>query len=176
VASLVDGALGGLLRARTHVVLTLLSQIVDRVRAVAPGTAVSVMDGSGAQLGYATGRPVTAAPATSIAWQQGLDLAAVREVCDVVVTGYFANPDRLGRELVSYLTVLGPDAFERMELILRPTVPDVESEGDLVRKVRVASSAGATRLGFYHYGLVRLRSLDWIAAALSHDPVATGFG
>ena len=172
LASLADGELGGLLRARTRVVTSLLTEIVDRVRTVAPGTRVSVIDGSGAQLGYATGRPDTAAPATSIAWRQGLDLAAVRDVCDVVVTGYVADPRRLEAELESYRAVLGREAFERMELILRPTIPDVASEDDLVEKVRVAATAGVTRLGFYHYGLVRLQALDWIASALSREPLA----
>ena len=66
--SLADGEMGGVLRARTRVVGSLITAIDERVAAVAPGTSVRVIDGSGAELGYATGRPQTADPATSIGW------------------------------------------------------------------------------------------------------------
>jgi hypothetical protein len=167
ISRLADGELGGLLRARQQVVTDLLAEIVDRVRRIAPRTNVRVIDGSGAQLGYATGRPDTSAPATSIAWRQGLDLTIVPSLCDLVVCGYFADPRRLERELASYEEVIGAEAYERLELIIRPALPDVATREDLVERVRVASAGGVRELGFYHYGLVRLEALDWISAALS---------
>jgi len=33
--------------------------------------------------------------------------------------------------------------------------------------VAAARTAGAERIDFYHYGLMRLASLDWIGAALA---------
>jgi hypothetical protein len=54
-----------------------------------------VIDLAGAQLGYATGRPEASTPAATLAWRPGLDVVALSQLCDVVVTGCFAGPQRL---------------------------------------------------------------------------------
>jgi hypothetical protein len=157
-----DGELSGYARVRQQTVTSLVDEIGRAVRAEAPNTRVVYLDPCGATLGYATGRPTTERTAASIGWRDGIDLAAIAPVADGLgAIGYFADPLRLERELRAYGS-LGAN----LEVILRPMFPDSRSAEELGNKVQVARHAGATDLSFYHYGFMRLESLDWIRAAL----------
>ena len=48
---------------------------------------------------------------------------------------------------------------------MRPMAPDCESADNLARKLEVARAAGCVEAGFYHYGFMRLESLDLIREA-----------
>jgi hypothetical protein len=134
------------------------------------GAALAFIDLSGAVKGYATGRPQgDAAPA--LAWQFGIDLAGIGAACgQVEAIGYAADPDRLRFDLAAYRAAIG--TATGLSVILRPMAPDCGSAENLADKLAVAADIGSTECGFYHYGFMRLESLDLIRSALrsaAHD-------
>ena len=156
------GELGGYLRARAETVASLVSEAAEA--AAAEGAAFAFIDLSGAIKGYATGRP-EGDPAPSIAWQFGIDGAAVARACgQLEAIGYAADPARLRFDLDAYRSLVGAN---RLSVILRPMPPDCESADNLAAKIAIASAAGAMEVGFYHYGFMRLESLDLIRTALT---------
>jgi hypothetical protein len=48
--------------------------------------------------------------------------------------------------------------------------PDCDSAENLAQKLAAAREAGAMEAGFYHYGFMRLESLDLVRSALSFAP------
>ena len=70
-------------------------------------------------------------------------------------------------DLAAYRALLGPEA--ELGVVLRPMSPDCGGPDNLRAKVGAARAAGVARLGLYHYGLMPLPSLDWIAAALGAE-------
>jgi hypothetical protein len=150
--------LGGYLRMREDVVSSLVAEVAAAARA--GGADLEFIELSGAVKGYATGRP-TGAPAPSIAWQLGVDVAAVARGCDgLSAIGYAADPERIRGDLEAYGDTV-------VSVIFRPTPPDCESPDDLRAKVELARERGLRRADFYHYGFMRLDALDWIRAALA---------
>lgn len=155
----------GYLDARVQVVTSL----ADEVSATAADgdTDVAFLDLSGAEKGFATGRPMGEAT-PMIGWQTGIDVATLADTCNTVeAIGYTADPDRLRFDLEAY-RALTPNA-SRLGLALRPMPPDCRSADNLAAKVALAREMGLKRVDFYHYGFCRLRALDWIQQALS-DP------
>jgi hypothetical protein len=157
----VEGDLAAYARAREEVVATLTTEVADAARL--GGASLTFMDLSGAIKGYATGRPSgEAAPA--MAWQHGIDVAALARVCgSLEAIGYAADPERLRFDLEVYRALAGPAA---LNVILRPMLPDCGSPENLRAKVDLARELGLARVDFYHYGLMRLDALDWIRAAV----------
>jgi hypothetical protein len=101
----------------------------------------------------------------TIAWRDGIDLAAIARVCDGLgALAYFADPSRFRREVAAYQALLPPD--RDLLVILRPMEPDVAVPDELAVKLRILAEQGVSRVGFYHYGFARLESLDWIRQAL----------
>jgi hypothetical protein len=95
----------------------------------------------------------------------GVDLLRVASLVDEFeILGYVAEADDLQHFVAGYLDEIGDVEFG---VGLRPMWPDTVSAASLIDKVRVALAAGASRVDFYHYGLMPSRSLDWIGAALS---------
>jgi hypothetical protein len=169
VEAFAGGELAGYLRARAGIVTSLVAEAADAART--EGAAFAFIDLSGAVKGYATGRPQgEAAPA--LAWQFGIDLAAIGAACgQVEAIGYAADPDRLRFDLAAYRSVCGPGC--RVSVILRPMAPDCDSAANLAAKLAVSADAGAIECSFYHYGFMRLEALDRIRTALqsaAHDP------
>jgi hypothetical protein len=149
--------LDGYLRVREDVVSSLVREVAAAARA--GGADFEFIELSGAVKGYATGRP-TGAPAPSIAWQLGVDVAGVARECDgLSAMGYAADLERIRSDLEAY-----GDAA--VSVIFRPTTPDCESPDDLRAKVELARERSLRRADFYHYGFMRLDALDWIRAAL----------
>jgi hypothetical protein len=159
-------AIGGerLLRyldARIETVTSLATQVSA---AAGAGTNVTFLDLSGAEKGFATGRPAGDAVPT-IGWQMGIDVTTLVKACDSIeATGYAADPDRLGFDLDAYRHLLSDTS--RLGLMLRPMPPDCRSADNLVTKVALARERGLKRIDFYHYGFCRLRSLDWVRQSL----------
>ena len=50
---------------------------------------------------------------------------------------------------------------------MRPMEPDCHSAENLAAKLRVARETGVERAHFYHYGFMRLESLDLVQEALA---------
>jgi hypothetical protein len=222
-----DGELGRFLDLRQTVVTSLVEEVTAAVHAESPETQVLFLDPSGATLGYSTGRPATEHTATSIAWRDGVDLAAVALASDGLgALAYFAEPDRFEREVNAYLQVLpdesqfqqvapeerphrqanpkeahreagledraqqvtGPGKWathpapsvvsacrpaaptrRHLEVLVRPMLPDADSPHVLAAKVATLRRMGINMVSFYHYGFMRLESLDWIRFALASN-------
>jgi hypothetical protein len=160
-------ALGGeeLLRyldARTETVTSLAAEVST---AAGDDTTMAFLDLSGAEKGFATGRP-TGDAAPTAGWRTGVDVASLTRACDVVeATGYAADPSRLEFDLDAYRA--SAEDGSRLGVMLRPMPPDCLAVDNLVAKVALAREQGLKRVDFYHYGLCRLRSLDWIRQSLA---------
>lgn len=162
VGALGDGAMNRYLEARTDTVTSLAGEVAAVARA--GGAALMFMDMTGAEMGFATGAPV-GPPAPVEAWHGGVDPAAVAIAAGgLEAVGYAADPVRLRQDLEAYRALL-PDAG-RLAVALRPMAPDCRSPENLAAKVALARELGLGAVDFYHYGLSRLRALDWISAAL----------
>jgi len=149
--------LDGYVRVREEVVSSLVAEVAAEARA--GGADFEFIELSGAVKGYATGQP-RGLPAPAIAWQLGVDIAAVARACGgLCAVGYANDSERVRGDLDAY-----GDAA--VSVIFRPTTPDCESPADLRAKVELARERGLRRVDFYHYGLMRLDALDWIHAAL----------
>ena len=160
------GELSAYLDTRCATVTSLVAEASEA--AAAEGAGFAFIDLSGAVKGYATGRP-QGGPAPSIAWQFGIDVGAVAAAGgQVEAIGYAADPERLRLDLGAYRDTIGPD--HRLSVILRPMAPDCDSAENLAQKLAVAREAGAVDAGFYHYGFMRLESLDLIRSAVGVAP------
>lgn len=84
---------------------------------------------------------------------------------EIEVLGYADTPQRIASMLTAYRSVLGADV--PLACALRPLIPDCNDPGNLAEKVRQARAAGVTRVDFYHYAMMPLDRLDWIAGALA---------
>ena len=161
VGAFAGGELSGYLEARSETVASLVAEAAKA--AASEGAGFAFIDLSGAVKGYATGRP-QGDPAPSIAWQFGIDVGAVAKACgQIEAIGYAADPERLGLDLGAYRSIVGTD---RLSVILRPMAPDCDSPANLAAKLAIARDAGVMEAGFYHYGFMRLESLDLIRSAL----------
>ena len=163
VGNFAAGELRAYLDTRSATVTSLVAQAAQA--ATSEGAGLAFIDLSGAVKGYATGRP-QGDPVPSIAWQFGIDVAGVAEACGhVEAIGYAADPQRLRLDLSTYRSIIGPD--RKLSVIMRPMAPDCESPENLNSKLAVARDSGVGEAGFYHYGFMRLESLDLIRAALN---------
>ena len=161
-----DGELGRFLDVRQTVVTSLVAEVATAIHAESPDTRVVFLDPSGATLGFATGRPTTQQSAASIAWRDGVDLAAVAGASDGLgVLAYFADLDRFERELSVYEHLM--PSRRSLEVLLRPMLPDADSPEALTAKIARLRQLGVQDVSFYHYGFMRLESLDWIRSALA---------
>ena len=162
LAGIADGELLGYLDARAYTVSSLVAETAEVVEA--HGRRLMFLDPAGAFKGYATGRP-EGGPAAEISWLHGIDLGELARSCHgIEAIGYVADPVRFEFEIEAYRAILGEET--PLAVCLRPTLPDCESAANLAEKLLVARSLGVTRMDFYHYGFLRLGSLDWIRTAL----------
>ena len=156
------GELAGYLETRSETVASLVADATES--AAQFGAGFAFIDLSGAVKGYATGKPEGDA-APTIAWQFGIDVSAVADACgQLEAIGYAADPDRLALDLRAYRELIGEE--EKLSVILRPMAPDCDSSANLAEKLAVARHLDVVEAGFYHYGFMRLESLDLIKAAL----------
>jgi hypothetical protein len=162
VGAFAGGELRAYLDARSETVTSLVAEAAQS--AAAEGAGLAFIDLSGAVKGYATGRP-QGDPAPATAWQFGIDVAGVAKACgQVEAIGYAADPERLRLDLSAYRSLVGAD--RKLSVIMRPMAPDCDSAENLAAKLAVARESGAIEAGFYHYGFMRLESLDLIRSAL----------
>jgi hypothetical protein len=162
VGAFAGGELSAYNDTRSETVVTLVAEAEHS--ATLEGAGFAFIDLSGAVKGYATGRPQgDAAPET--AWQFGIDVAGVADACgQVEAIGYAADPERLRLDLSAYRAIIGQD--RRLSVIMRPMAPDCDSSENLAAKLSVADALGVKEVGFYHYGFMRLESLDLIRSAM----------
>lgn len=162
VGAFAGGELAAYLEARAGTVVSLVAEAAEAA-AVEKAT-FAFIDLSGAVKGYDTGRP-HGGPAAEISWQLGVDVGAVAAACgQLEAIGYAADPERLRVDLAAYRAAIGPD--RRLSVIMRPMAPDCDSAENLAAKLEIARQLDVAEVGFYHYGFMRLQSLDLIRSAL----------
>jgi hypothetical protein len=162
VGAFAGGEMAGYLETRAATVDSLVAEAAKA--AAAEKASFAFIDLSGAVKGYATGRP-QGRPAAEISWQFGIDVAGVAAASgQLEAIGYAADPERLRVDLAAYRSGLGPE--RRLSLIMRPMAPDCETAENLAAKLAIAREMGVVDVGFYHYGFMRLQSLDLIRSAL----------
>jgi hypothetical protein len=149
-------------RARSESVTTLVAEVSAGV--TVEGSMLTFMDSMGAHKGYTDGRP-SAGLAAHDAWQLGVDLVALGDlVPSFAMPAYARDPARVADDVAAYSRSLGKD--RELRAVLRPGVPDTDSEERLVSKVRAARTAGARAIDFFAYGLAPFDALRRIRAAL----------
>jgi hypothetical protein len=154
--------------------ITALTKDITSV-ATQNGVRLSFIDHSGAMSHVMT--DVTPEEATSTAARRlGIDPQAVAGAADeYLALIYTDDPERADTMMRGYRALLGDDV--PISYGFRPLKPDCADAGNLAAKVSAAHAAGAARVDFYHYAMMPLERLDWIARALdgtkrspSHSP------
>ncbi|MFD0529027.1 hypothetical protein ACFQ1I_22235 [Kitasatospora arboriphila] len=98
-------------------------------------------------------------------WLSGIDLPSPAGAAHQIETlGYARTPEAV-REKVAAFALHGVRP-EAMAVILRPMAEDCDGPANLAAKIAVLRELGVPEVEFYHYGLMRLSSLDRIGAAL----------
>lgn len=144
---LADGAVAAYLDAACRTVSSLAAEVTEA--AAADGMRLTFMDGSGPGSG----------------WLAGIDLPALSRVTHQIETlGYTRTPEAV-REKVAAFALHGVRP-EQLAVILRPMAEDCDSPENLAAKVAVLRELGVPEVEFYHYGLMRLSSMDRIGHAL----------
>jgi hypothetical protein len=160
LADVAGGELLGYLDARAATVTALAAEAAEV--ADAAGKRFVFMDPSGAIKGYWTGKP-EGDPSAAIGWRLGIDLPALAGVCpEVQVLAYAADVERVRLDLDAYRRALG-DA--KVSAVFRPIPPDCETAENLAAKLALAGDLGLEWAGIYHYGFLRLETLDLVRAA-----------
>jgi hypothetical protein len=164
LAALGGEELLGYLDARTETVTSLAAEVST---AAGDDVSMAFLDLSGAEKGFTTGHP-TGDAAPEAGWHTGVDVASLARACDTILaTGYAADPSRLEFDLDAYRDLAADGS--RLGVMLRPMPPDCLAADNLAAKVELARERALRRVDFYHYGLCRLRSLDWIRQSLAAE-------
>ncbi|MFJ1705479.1 hypothetical protein [Kitasatospora sp. NPDC088346] len=145
--TLAGGALAAYLDAATRTVTSLAAEVAEA--AGRHGMRLTFMDGAGPGKG----------------WLSGIDLPALAGAAHQIETlGYARTPEAV-REKVAAFALHGVRPQE-MAVILRPMASDCDGPDNLAAKIEVLRGLGVPEVEFYHYGLMRLSSMDRIGAAL----------
>ncbi|MFJ9772664.1 hypothetical protein ACIRVF_15695 [Kitasatospora sp. NPDC101157] len=147
LSALADGAFAAYVDASTTTVTSLAAELTERARR--HGMRLSFMDGGGPGRG----------------WLSGIDLPALAAATDQIETLGYAGTAEAVREKLAAFALHGVRP-ERMAVILRPMAADCDGPENLAAKIAVLRGLGVPEVEFYHYGLMRLSSLDRIGAAL----------
>ncbi|MEY9839752.1 hypothetical protein [Streptacidiphilus sp. EB103A] len=95
----------------------------------------------------------------------GIDLPALAKVVHGIETLGYAPIAEQVREKVAAFALYGVDP-SALAVILRPMSQDCDGPANLAAKIRVLDELGVPEVEFYHYGLMRLSSMDRIGTAL----------
>ncbi|MFI8079794.1 hypothetical protein ACIF6L_03170 [Kitasatospora sp. NPDC086009] len=145
---LADGALAAYVDASAATVTSLAAEVAEEARR--HGMRLSFMDGGGPGRG----------------WLAGIDLPALAGVADQIETlGYARTPEAV-REKIAAFALHGVRPRD-MAVILRPMASDCDGPANLAAKIATLRELGVPEVEFYHYGLMRLSSLDRIGTALT---------
>ncbi|MGW3228150.1 hypothetical protein [Kitasatospora sp. NPDC001095] len=148
LSALADGAFAAYVDASAATVTSLAADLTEQARR--DGMRLSFMDGGGPGRG----------------WLAGIDLPALAQVTDQVETlGYERTPEAV-REKIAAFALHGVRP-RSMAVILRPMSSDCDGPENLAAKITTLRELGVPEVEFYHYGLMRLSSLDRIGAALA---------
>ncbi len=145
---LAGGAVAAYVDASAATVTSLAAEVTEE--AARHGMRLSFMDGGG--------------PGTG--WLSGIDLPGLAKAAHQIETlGYARTPEAVREKLAAF--ALHGVRPQDMAVILRPMASDCDGPANLAAKIAVLRELGVPEVEFYHYGLMRLSSLDRIGAALA---------
>ncbi|WP_042383116.1 hypothetical protein [Streptacidiphilus melanogenes] len=150
LAEIADGALAAYVDASAATVTSLAAEAAEV--AEAGGMRLTFMDGGGPGSG----------------WLAGIDLPVLAGTVHGIETLGYAPTAAQVREKVAAFALHGVRPSS-LAVILRPMAEDCDSAENLATKIDILRELGVPEVEFYHYGLMRLSSLDRIGAALSHS-------
>ncbi|MEV4615133.1 hypothetical protein AB0K43_21445 [Kitasatospora sp. NPDC049258] len=145
--ALAGGAVAEYLDAAARTVTALAAEVAEA--AEQHGMRLTFMDGAGPGKG----------------WLSGIDLPTLAKAAHQIETLGYAKTPQAVREKVAAFALHGVRP-EEMAVILRPMASDCDGPDNLAAKIEVLRSLGVPEVEFYHYGLMRLSSMDRIGAAL----------
>ncbi len=153
-----DGALGAVHRARCRVVTSLCEELRDAVSHESSVALEAVDFGPLWKLGAYDG-----------AWETGFDITGTVGIFDALyVTPYFTSTEQVNAKMREYYELTPQRA--NVKACLRVMRPDIAGSDDLLAKVDACNPARLKEFGFYNYGLMPLRNLDWIRNVLTTLP------
>ncbi|MBI3963145.1 MAG: hypothetical protein HY335_10345 [Deinococcus sp.] len=128
-----------------------------------------------AELRQAAGRnlvvtgPIFTKP-TAMGWVEGLDFAQLAKVADhLIVISYYRDQDRVVSDFRYALKLVGDP--KKLEVAINAGLPATVTPQDIEQKVLMAKEYQVSGIGFYNYGHLPLRNLEWIRLALErHQP------
>jgi hypothetical protein len=160
IGQLASGEMAGYLRSRERTVTSLVADVQ------AAATATGIRLTFSAHGGSAKAGKTQSSDSTDTAWMLGVDVPEVATVVDEFeILGYATDTAAIDRTVTEYARVIGDRAD--IAVALRPMWPDTTSAAALTDRMQVAADRGASRVDFYHYGLMPTRSLDWIGTAVA---------
>lgn len=148
LSALADGAFAAYVDASAATVTSLAADLTEQARRL--GMRLSFLDGGGPGKG----------------WLAGIDLPALAKAADQIETLGYAKTPQAVREKLAAFALHGVRPRD-MAVILRPMASDCDGPQNLAAKIAVLRELGVPEVEFYHYGLMRLSSLDRIGAALN---------
>jgi hypothetical protein len=150
-------------RARSESVTSLVGEVSAAV--TSEGAELTFLDSTGAFKAHTDGRP-SGGLAAHDAWQLGVDLVALGDlVPSFAVAAYARDAERVADDIAAYRRSVGKNP--ELRAVLRPGMPDTDSEERLAAKVRAARTAGAQAVDFHAYGLAPFDALNRIPGALA---------
>ncbi|SOB83085.1 hypothetical protein [Streptomyces sp. 1331.2] len=148
LSALADGAFAAYVDASAATVTSLAAELSEQARR--HGMRLTFMDGEGPGKG----------------WLAGIDLPALAKATDRIETlGYARTPEAV-REKIAAFALHGVRPQD-LAVILRPMSADCDGPQNLAAKIATLRELGVPEVEFYHYGLMRLSSLDRIGTALA---------
>ena len=160
IAPLAADEMAGYLLAREQTVTSLVAEVREAANEKGVRLTFSAHGGS------AKGGTTRSSDSVDTAWTLGVAIDEVTAVVDEFeVLGYAAETPQIERTVTEYGEAIAGRAG--MAVALRPMWPDTAGAAELRNRVQIAADRGASRVDFYHYGLMPAGSLDWIGAALA---------
>jgi len=161
LGSYATGEMAGYLRTREQTVTSLVAEVQQAAAEAGVRLTFSAHGGS------AKSGKTESSDSTATAWMLGVDIEEVSAVADEFeVLAYGTDTAAIGRIVSEYGSAIALRA--EVAVALRPMWPDTTNAEDLSDRVRLAMERGASRIDFYHYGLMPASSLDWVGAAMAN--------
>lgn len=160
LGELSSGEMSGYLVSREQTVTSLVAEVQGAAAAAGVRLTFSAHGGS------AKGGKTQSADSVDTAWTLGVAIEDISTVIDEFeVLGYATETAAIDQTVTEYGAAIGGRA--ELAVALRPMWPDTPNAAELSDRVQVAADRGASRVDFYHYGLMPAGSLDWVGAAMA---------
>jgi len=149
----------GEMAAVHHYRRKVVTSLCEEVRGAVP-------DESGVTLEATDFGPLWKLGAHDGAWETGFDVIGIADLFDALYpTPYFTSVEQVRTKMAEYHHMV-PHGTD-VKACLRVMWPDATGSGDLLAKVKACDLSRVKELGFYNYGFMPLRNLDWIRHVLA---------